>query len=480
MSSSYKDTRLLINNQWQDAADGRTLAVTNPATGKEIGKVAHAGIADLDKALAAAQKGFDVWRATSAVERQRIMRAAAALLRERADAIAELMTLEQGKPLAEARAEALACAAMTEWFADEGRRVHGRIVPGANPASHQMVLKQPIGPVAAFTPWNFPLNQISRKIGPALATGCSFLVKAPEETPASPAAFLQCFVDAGLPEGVVGLVYGDPAEISDYLIAHPVIRFVTFTGSTAVGKQLAAKAGAHMKKVVMELGGHAPVIVAEDADVEIAVKSIGAAKYRNAGQVCIAPTRYLVHESLAQDFQKAYVAFSEGLKVGDGLAAETKIGPLVNERRLQSMQKIMADIEAKGGDVVTGGHRIGDVGNFFAPTLVVNPPLDSMLFNEEPFGPIAGMRTFAKLDEAIAEANRLSYGLSAYAFTRSFKNVQTLSERVATGMLWINQPAAPTAELPFGGIGDSGLGTEGGHEALEEHLISKVVAVTGI
>ncbi len=480
MSFQYPDTRLLINNAWQDAADGRTIAVLNPATGAVIGRVAHASVKDLDLALAAAQKGFEIWRATSSVERQRIMRAAAALLRERADEIAHIMTVEQGKPLAEARGEALSCANMIEWFADEGRRVYGRIVPGANTASHQMVLKQPIGPVAAFTPWNFPLNQVARKIGPALATGCSFLCKAPEETPASPAAFLQCFVDAGVPPGVVGLVYGNPAEISDYLIAHPVIRFVTFTGSTAVGKQLAAKAGAHMKKVVMELGGHAPVIVAEDADVELAAKSIGVAKYRNAGQICIAPTRFLVHESLAKDFQSAYVAYSESLKVGDGLSADTKLGPLVNERRLQAMETIMADIKAKGGEVVTGGHRIGDVGNFFAPTLVVNPPMDSMLFNEEPFGPIAGLRTFRHLDEAIAEANRLSYGLSAYAFTKSFKNVQTLAERVETGMLWINQPATPSAELPFGGIKDSGLGSEGGHEALEEHLISKAVAVTGV
>lgn len=480
MTLQYPDTRLLIDNQWQDAADGRTIDVFNPATGAVIGRVAHAGKRELDLALAAAQRGFAVWRATSVVERQRIMRQAAALLRERADRIAAIMTMEQGKPVGEAKVEVLNCANMTEWFADEGRRVYGRIVPGANPASHQMVLKQPIGPVAAFTPWNFPLNQVTRKIGPALATGCSFLCKAPEETPASPAAFLQCFVDAGIPAGVVGLVYGDPAEISDYLIAHPVIRFVTFTGSTAVGKQLAARAGAHMKKVVMELGGHAPVIVAEDADVELAAKAVATAKYRNAGQICIAPTRFLVHASLANAFQQAYVALSEDLKIGDGLDADTRLGPLANPRRLQAMERIIDDIQSRGGDIVTGGCRVGETGNFFAPTLVVNPPMDSLLFNEEPFGPIAGLRTFDALDDAIAEANRLSYGLSAYAFTRSFRNVQTLADRMETGMLWINQPATPSGELPFGGVKDSGLGTEGGHEALEEHLISKAVAVTGI
>ncbi|RRD65364.1 NAD-dependent succinate-semialdehyde dehydrogenase [Comamonadaceae bacterium OH2310_COT-174] len=476
----YPDTRLLIDNQWQDAADGRTLDVLNPATGQAIGRVAHASQADLDKALAAAQRGFERWRATSSVERQKIMRQAAALLRERADHIAALMTMEQGKPLAEARVEALSCANMIDWFADEGRRVYGRIVPGTNLASQQMVLKQPIGPVAAFTPWNFPLNQVTRKLGPALATGCSFLCKAPEETPASPAALLQCFVDAGLPEGVVGLVYGNPAQISDYLIASPVIRFVTFTGSTPVGKQLAAKAGAQMKKVVMELGGHAPVIVAEDADVALAVKSVAMAKFRNAGQVCIAPTRFLVHESLARDFQDTFVAHCESLKLGNGLAEDTKLGPLANARRVQAMERIVADVQAKGGEVVTGGRRVGEQGNFFAPTLVLQPAMDSLLFNEEPFGPIAGLRTFTSLDEAIAEANRLDYGLAAYAFTRSFKNVQTLAEQVQVGMLWINQPATPSAELPFGGVKDSGLGTEGGHEALEEHLISKAVAVTGI
>lgn len=480
MPLTYPDTRLLIDNQWQDAADGRTLPVLNPATGQAIGQVAHASVADLDRALAAAQRGFEVWRATSSVERQRVMRQAAALLRERADAIATLMTMEQGKPLAEARAEALGCANMIEWFADEGRRVYGRIVPGANLASTQMVLKQPVGVVAAFTPWNFPLNQISRKIGPALATGCAFLCKAPEETPASPAALLQCFVDAGVPPGVVGLVYGDPAQISDHLIASPIVRLVTFTGSTAVGKQLAAKAGAHMKKVVMELGGHAPVIVAEDADVALAVKAVAAAKYRNAGQVCIAPTRFLVHSALAQEFERAYVAFSEGIQVGNGLEAGSKMGPLANERRVQAMQRIVADVQAKGGEIVTGGQRLGQAGNFFAPTLVRNPAPDALLFNEEPFGPIAGLRTFERLEDAIAEANRLPYGLAAYAFTRSFKNVQTLGDQVQAGMLWVNQPATPTAEVPFGGIKDSGLGTEGGYEALEEHLISKAVVVTGV
>src|SRR3954468_24519704 len=301
-SASYPDTRLLIAGEWRDATGGKTIAVANPATGQTIGHVAHAAIADLDAALAAAQAGFTAWRNIPAADRAATMRKAAGLLRERADAIARLLTQEQGKPLAEARVEVLAGAGIIEWFADEGMRVYGRIVPSRNLAAQQLVLKEPVGPVAAFTPWNFPINQVVRKLGAALAAGCSFLVKAPEETPASPAQLIQAFVDAGVPAGTVGLVFGDPAEISSYLIPHPIIRKLTFTGSTPVGKQLAALAGAHMKRATMELGGHAPVIVADDADVALAVRAAGAAKFRNAGQVCISPTRFLVHNAVKAEF----------------------------------------------------------------------------------------------------------------------------------------------------------------------------------
>ncbi|HZF83069.1 MAG TPA: NAD-dependent succinate-semialdehyde dehydrogenase [Burkholderiaceae bacterium] len=477
---TYPNTQLLIANEWVDAQGGKTLDVLNPATGKTIGTVAHAAIADLDRALAAAQKGFEVWRDTSVYERAAVMRRAAALLRERAEEIARLLTQEQGKPLGEAKVEVNAGAEIIEWFADEGRRVYGRIVPGRNLAATQMVLKEPVGPVAAFTPWNFPINQIVRKIGAALATGCSFLCKAPEETPASPAALLKCFVDAGIPAGVVGLVFGNPAEISNYLIPHPIIRKVTFTGSTAVGKQLAALAGQHMKRVTMELGGHAPVIVAEDADVSLAVKAAGAAKFRNAGQVCISPTRFLVHSSIQQEFTKAFVAYTQKLKLGDGLAEGTTLGPLANARRVTAMAGVVEDARKRGAEVLTGGERVGDTGNFFAPTIISNLPLESDLFNNEPFGPIAGIRGFDRLEDAIAEANRLPYGLASYAYTRSFKNVQLLANKVEAGMVWINQPALPSAELPFGGIKDSGYGTEGGPEAMEAYLNTKSVAVVGV
>jgi succinate-semialdehyde dehydrogenase/glutarate-semialdehyde dehydrogenase len=477
---SYRDTQLFIAGQWQDAADGRTLAVHNPATGQEIGRVAHAGIPDLDRALQAAERGFAAWRDTTAIERAKVMRRAAGLLRERVDAIARLLTQEQGKPLAEARMEVMAAPDIIEWFADEGMRVYGRIVPSRNLAARQLVLKDPVGPVAAFTPWNFPINQAVRKVAAALATGCSILVKAPEETPAGPAALVQAFADAGLPEGVLGLVYGDPAEISGYLIPHPVIRKITFTGSTPVGKQLAALAGQHMKRLTMELGGHAPVIVAEDADLELAVKAAGGAKFRNAGQVCISPTRFLVHRSIRKDFTAALAKHAQGLRVGDGLAEGTQMGPLANPRRVTAMASMIEDAVQRGATVAAGGERVGDTGNFWSPTVLDDVSLDAKIFNDEPFGPVAAVRGFDTLEEAIAEANRLPYGLAGYAFTRSLKNAHLLSQRVEVGMLWVNQPAAPTPELPFGGLKDSGYGSEGGPEALEAYLNTRLVSLMNV
>ena len=477
---TYPQTRLFIAGEWQDAADGKTLAVFNPATGLEIGRVAHAGIPDLDRALAAAQKGFEVWRDVPAFERAKIMRRAAALMRERAADIGAVLTQENGKPLPEAKGEAMAAADIIEWFADEGMRVYGRIVPSRSLAVRQLVLKDPVGPVAAFTPWNFPINQVVRKLSAALASGCSMLIKAPEETPAAPAALIQAFADAGLPAGVVGLVYGNPAEISSYLIPHPIIRKVTFTGSTPVGKQLAALAGQHMKRVTMELGGHAPVIVCEDADIALAVKSAGAAKFRNAGQVCISPTRFLVHESIQKEFGAALAQYASGLKVGDGAQEGTTMGPLANPRRLTAMAEFTQDAVQQGATLALGGERIGTTGNFWQPTVLTDVPLSAKVFNDEPFGPMAAVRGFSKLEDAIAEANRLPYGLAGYAFTRSLKNAHLLSQRVEVGMLWVNQPATPSAELPFGGIKDSGYGTEGGPEAMEAYLNTRAVSITNV
>ena len=480
MTQSYTDTRLLIAGQWCDAASGKTIDVVNPATGQVIGRVAHAGIPDLDRALAAAQRGFEDWRKVPANERATTMRKAAGLVRERASDIAQLLTQEQGKPVGEARIEVMAAADIIEWFADEGRRVYGRIVPSRNLAAQQLVMKEPVGPVAAFTPWNFPVNQVVRKLAAALASGCSFLVKAPEETPASPAALLQAVVDAGVPAGTVGLVFGTPSEISTYLIAHPIIRKVTFTGSTPVGKQLAAMAGAHMKRATMELGGHAPVIVAADADVELAVRASAGAKFRNAGQVCISPTRFLVHNSLRDEFARAMVKHAQSLKLGDGLADGTTLGPLANPRRLTAMAHLLADAQAKGAKLATGGDRVGSSGNFFAPTVLTDVPLNAELFNSEPFGPVAAIRGFDTLEEAIAEANRLPYGLASYAFTQSIKSAHMLAQQLEVGMLWINQPAAPSPEMPFGGVKDSGYGSEGGPEAMEAYLVTKSVSIMAV
>jgi len=478
---TYPNTQLFIRGQWLDAADGKTLAVHNPATGQEIGRVAHASRADLDQALLAAQDGFALWRDTPAIERNKVMRRAAALMRERAGDIAALLTQEQGKPLPEAKVEALAAADIIEWFADEGLRVYGRIVPSrGNLAIRQMVLKDPVGPVAAFTPWNFPINQVVRKLAAALATGCSMIVKAPEETPAAPAQLIRAFADAGLPAGVLGLVYGNPAEISSYLIAHPVIRKITFTGSTPVGKQLAALAGQHMKRVTMELGGHAPVIVAEDADIALAVKSAGAAKFRNAGQVCISPTRFLVHESITQDFAAALVAHAQSLKVGNGQDEGVQMGPLANPRRVTAMAEFTQDAVQQGATVAYGGARIGEAGNFWQPTILTDVPLNAKVFNDEPFGPMAAIRSFNKLEDAIAEANRLPFGLAGYAFTTSLKNAHLLAQRLEVGMLWINQAAAPAAELPFGGLKDSGYGSEGGPEAIEAHMNTRLVSIMNV
>jgi succinate-semialdehyde dehydrogenase / glutarate-semialdehyde dehydrogenase len=478
---TYPNTQLFIHGQWREATAGETLPVFNPATGKEIGRVAHARQADLDLALDAAQKGFEVWRDKAPIERAKIMRAAAGLMRERAGAIAGLLTQEQGKPLAEAKGEAMAAADIIEWFADEGQRVYGRIVPSrGNLAMRQMVLKDPVGPVAAFTPWNFPINQVVRKLAAALATGCSMIVKAPEETPAAPAELVRAFADAGLPPGVLGLVYGTPSEISSYLIAHPVIRKITFTGSTPVGKQLAAMAGQHMKRVTMELGGHAPVIVAEDADVALAVKTAGGAKFRNAGQVCISPTRFLVHESIAKEFSAALVKHAAGLAVGDGSAEGTQMGPLANPRRVTAMAEFTQDAVERGATLATGGERIGEAGNFWRPTILTDVPLNARVFNDEPFGPMAAVRSFNTLDEAIAEANRLPYGLAGYAFTRSLKNADLLARRVEVGMLWVNMPAMPSAEMPFGGLKDSGYGSEGGPEAMEAYLNARAVSIMNV
>jgi succinate-semialdehyde dehydrogenase / glutarate-semialdehyde dehydrogenase len=478
--TDYPNTQLYIDGAWRAARGGRTLPVRNPATGAVIGQVAFAEREDLDDALAAAERGFAAWRKVSAFERYKIMRKAAQLLRERVDHVAACMTMEQGKPLAEARLEILNGADTIDWFAEEGRRAYGRVIPARAEGVYQLVVKEPVGPVAAFTPWNFPVNQIVRKLSAALAAGCSIIVKAPEETPASPAELIRAFADAGALPGSVNLVYGDPAAISSYLIPHPVIRKISFTGSTAVGKQLAALAGQHMKRMTMELGGHAPVIIFDDADAAAAAKAMAASKFRNAGQVCISPTRFLVQEGIYESFVEQFVAHAKQLKVGNGLDSSTTMGALANPRRSTAMQANLEDAKRHNAKLRTGGKSMGGEGNFFEPTVVTELPVDAKAMNEEPFGPLAVINPFKTFDDAVAEANRLPFGLAAYAWTRSARTAQAIGAAVETGMISINHVGLGMPETPFGGVKDSGYGSEGGSEAIESYLNPKFVSQAGL
>lgn len=471
----YPDTQLLINGEWRNALGGRTIDVLNPATGEVIGKVAHAEKVDLDAALDAAAKGFKIWSATSPNDRSKLMRRAAGLLRERADIIAPIMTLEQGKPVGEAKGEILAGAEIIEWFAEESRRTYGQIIPARADGISQMAFKLPVGPVAAFTPWNFPINQVVRKLSAAIAAGCSIIVKAPEETPASPAELIRVFVDAGIPAGVVNLVYGIPSEISEYLIPHPVIRKISFTGSTPIGKMLAGLASQHMKLSTMELGGHAPAIIFDDADVENAIKILAASKFRNAGQVCVSPTRFLVQESVYEQAVTSFTEKAKAIKVGTGFEDGVQMGPLANDRRIPALEALIQDAVDHGARLTTGGRRIGNKGNFFEPTVLADVPKNARIMNEEPFGPVAVFSSFKTLDEVIDEANRLPFGLASYAFTRSAHNAQQLGLRIEAGMTTINHLGLALPEVPFGGIKDSGYGTEGGSEAINAYLTTKFV-----
>ena len=472
----YPDVQLFIDGKWCAAEGGNTIDVFNPATNEVIGKVASASRADLDRALASADHGFKIWRKVSAFERSKVLRRAADLMRERADKIAAILSLEQGKPVAEAKVEVLTSADLFDWFAEEGRRTYGRIVPARASGVHQLVLREPIGPVAAFTPWNFPVSQTVRKVGAALATGCSIIVKPPEETPASPACLADIFKDAGLPDGVLYIVYGNPPEISGYLVPHPIIKKVSFTGSVPVGKHLAALAGTHMKRATMELGGHAPAMVFDDADIDAAAATLAGSKFRNAGQVCVSPTRFLIQENSYERFLGKFVEHVREVKVGDGQAEGTKMGPLVNERRLEAVEKLINEAVSDGAKIETGGKRIGNKGSFFEPTVLSGVNSEMRIMNEEPFGPVALVMPFKGFDDVVAEANRLPYGLAAYAFTSSNKTVTDLGAEIETGMLTINHLGLALPEVPFGGIKDSGYGSEGGTEALEAYLITKFVS----
>jgi len=477
MKTFTYDPLYLFINGTNVTADGRdTVAVINPANGTTLGRLPLATDADLDLALDVARDSFEIWRNTVPAERARIMKNAAALMRERAEHIATLMTLEEGKPLAESRDEVLRAAEYFEWFAEEARRINGRVVPANRPGVLQMVKKQAIGPVAAFTPWNFPAITPARKLSAALAAGCSVILKPGEESPATALALARCLDDAGLPKGVLQIVFGVPDKVSAKLIASPVIRKVAFTGSIPVGRLLSERAAAGVKPITLELGGHGPVLVFEDADIEAAATGGAANRFRGTGQICISSTRFLIQRGAYDRFVELFVAATEKLIIGEGLEEGTQVGPLASQRQLDKMASLVADAVAQGAKVLTGGKRIDRPGFFFEPTVLADVPMTARIMHEEPFGPIAVMRPFDTQEDGLAEANRLPYALSAYAFTRDARTAIDVGDRLEAGMIGINQYRIIATELPFGGMKESGHGSEGGTEGIGHYLTNKFIS----
>ena len=468
----YCDLKLFIGGKWRKTAND--LSVVNPATEEELGRLPCAGQNDLDDALEAAENGFKIWSRTAPRDRADIIMRAAALMRDRQEEIAKAITAEHGKPLPQARMEVIRGAEFFEWDAGEAMRTYGRVIPAAN-GNKISVHHHPIGVVAAFSPWNFPMSQPARKIAGALASGCSIILKAAEETPAGAIHIAQAFQDAGLPPGVFNLVFGTPAEISEYLIPQNSVRLVAFTGSTSVGRHLTTLASQHMTSVLMELGGHAPVIVCEDTDVDKAAISGAERKMRNAGQVCTSPTRFFVDESIFDDYTNTFVKRAAETVVGDGIVDGVEMGPLANDRRMPALIELVEDARDKGADVRTGGARHGNRGYFFQPTVLTNVPNEAQIMQKEPFGPIAVINPVSSLDEAIERANSVPYGLAGYAFTNRADHINRMIDEVEVGNLSINTLEASLPETPFGGVKSSGYGREGGSEGLENYITVKNV-----
>jgi succinate-semialdehyde dehydrogenase/glutarate-semialdehyde dehydrogenase len=473
---TYDQLYLFIDGAWLAAASRDTAPVINPATGAALGRLPLATAADLDLALTAADRGFEVWRRTVPAERSRILRNAAALMRERSEHIATQLTLEEGKPLAESRDEVLRAAEYFEWFAEEARRIDGRVVPANRPGVQQLVKRQAIGPVAAFTPWNFPAITPARKLSAALAAGCSVILKPGEESPATALALARCLDDAGLPKGVLQVVFGVPDLVSAQLIASPVIRKVAFTGSVPVGRLLSERAAAGVKPITLELGGHGPVLVFADADIDAAATGGALNRFRGTGQICISSTRFLIQRGAYHRFVERFVEATRKLVVGDGLAPDTQVGPLANARQVAKMEALVADAVAHGATLLAGGQRLPGPGYFFAPTVLADVPLDARIMHEEPFGPIAVLRPFDTLADGLAEANRLPYALSAYAFTRDARTALDVGDGLEAGMIGINQYRIIATELPFGGMKESGHGSEGGAEGIGHYLTNKFIS----
>ena len=476
MTATYDaDLQLFINGAWRSGEGREERPVFNPATAGTIAELPVATAADLDEALAAAARGWPVWRAKTPDERAALMRKAAGIIRERVDHIATLLTLEQGKPIAEARGEVLSASSLLEYFAEEGKRVSGRVA--SRPAGQRaMVLKQPVGPVAAFSPWNFPVNLMVKKIAPALAAGCVVIAKAPEETPGCTSAIMRCLADAGIPGDVVQLVYGNPDMISRHLLGSEVIRKVSFTGSTAVGKHLMKLAADRVQRITMELGGHAPVLIFDDCDLEATLDRVVAQKFRNAGQVCISPTRFYVQQGIYDAFVKGFAERTAKVKIGSGLDADTQMGPLANARRIPALEALVSDAKAKGARVIAGGEATGD-GYFFQPTALADVPIEADAMNNEPFGPMALIRPFGTEAEALEQANRLPYGLAAFAFTENGRRINRIADGVESGMVGINSFVISANDMPFGGIKESGFGSESGPEGLDGYLATKAVHI---
>lgn len=469
-AASYRAPELLIDGEWRRGRSGQVVTVVNPADRQPLDTLGLASEQDLHDVLAAAERGFQAWKLVPADERCARIEKGVARMRERSEEIARLLTLEQGKPLAEARMECAMAADLIKWYAEEARRTYGRIVPARSPASRMDVLKAPVGPVAAFSPWNFPLVLSARKVGGALAAGCSIVLKAAEETPASVAAMVECLAQ-DLPAGALQLVYGVPADVSQALIASPVIRKVTFTGSVPVGRQLAQLAGKHLKRITLELGGHAPVIVCEDADLSRAIPLLVGQKYRNAGQACLAPTRFFVARRRYGDFLDAFAAGARALRVGAGLDAVSQMGPVANARRQGALRDLVDRTVAQGARVLAG--EAPQAGFFLPPMLLADLPDSAPAMQEEPFGPLACITPFDTLDEAIARANANVYGLAGYLFTDSARSIHAVSRGLEVGSLAVNGVGVSVPEAPFGGVKDSGYGSESGIEGMEAFLDSK-------
>ncbi len=474
-AADYPAVALFIDGAWVAGSSGRREPVYNPASGRVLGHVPHAGADDLQRALEAAQRGFGEWSAWTVDARAAVLHRAAALIRERADVIARTMTLEQGKPLSGARGEIMGSTKLIDIYAEEAKRAYGRIIPFERDVELS-VIHEPAGPVAAFVPWNFPAGSPNRKIAAALAAGCSIVIKASEETPATACELVRCYAESGVPAGVLNLVFGVPAEISEQLISSPITRLLAFTGSIPVGKHLAGLAAQQMLPARMELGGHAPVLVCADADPLVAAARTAAAKFANAGQVCTAPSRVLVHESLHDRFLEALVEEARNLNVGDGLQDGVTMGPLANPRRLEASAAFVSDARVRGAELATGGSVINRPGWFFEPTVLAGVPLDARIMLEEPFCPIAPVVTFTDLDEALALANSLPYGLAAYAFTESAATATKLKHGLQAGIISINHCGGSVPEAPSGGVKQSGYGKEGGLEGLHDYLITKRVS----